>query len=89
MLLGALALFVAGCGSASDTQLPNVEIKPFKTDPAVSVSLGPISGGDVTVRLSSTNFSAIPAGEANNPHKYGEGHYHLFLDVPPTAPGEV
>ncbi|MDQ6747438.1 MAG: DUF4399 domain-containing protein, partial [Candidatus Dormibacteraeota bacterium] len=89
LLLGALALFVTGCGSASDTQLPNVDIKPFKSDPTVSVSLGPISGGDVTVRLSSTNFKVLPAGEATNAHQYGEGHYHLFLDVPPTAPGEV
>lgn len=90
LLLGALALFVAGCGGTStDIQLPNVEINPFKTDPTVSVTLGPISGGDVTVRLSSTNFKVVPADQATNPHVYGDGHYHLFVDVPPTAPGEV
>ncbi|MFN2464740.1 MAG: DUF4399 domain-containing protein [Candidatus Dormibacteria bacterium] len=89
MLLGTLALFLAGCGSSSDTLLPNVEIKLFKSDPAVSVALGPISGGDVTVRLSSTNFKVVPPAEATNAHVYGEGHYHLFVDVPPSAAGEV
>ena len=48
-----------------------------------------IQGSAVTVKISSTHFTAIPAASATTPHKVGEGHYHLFLDVLPTAPGEV
>lgn len=87
MLLGALALVLAGC--SVDSALPNTDIPPFRVDPTASLSLQAISGSDVTVNLGATNFKAIDPATAADPHKYGEGHYHLFLDVPPTAPGEV
>lgn len=89
LLLGALALVVSGCASGASAALPNADIAPFRSDPTVSVALAAISGGDVTVKLSATNFKPIPADQATNPHLYGEGHFHLFVDVPPTAPGEV
>ncbi|HEV1998337.1 MAG TPA: plastocyanin/azurin family copper-binding protein [Candidatus Dormibacteraeota bacterium] len=87
MLLGALALFLAGC--STESALPATDIAPFKTDPKVGVSLASINGQDVTVNLSSTLFKAIDPAKATSPHVYGEGHYHVFLDVPPTAPGEI
>lgn len=89
LLLGALALVLSACASGASAALPNTDIAPFRTDPTVSVALAAISGGDVTVKLSATNFKPIAADQATNPHVYGEGHFHLFVDVPPTAPGEV
>jgi plastocyanin len=88
-MLGVLALVLAGCGLDTSVALPSTRVAPFKTDPTVSVALVGISGGDATFRLSATNFKAIAADQATNPHLYGEGHFHLFVDVPPTAPGEV
>lgn len=87
MLLGALALFLAGC--STESALPATDIAPFKSDPRVGLSLASINGADVTVNLSSTAFKAVDPAAATKPHFYGEGHYHLFLDVPPTAPGEI
>lgn len=88
-MLGALALVLAGCGLDASVALPNVRVNPFQTDPKVSVSLVAITGGSATFKLSATNFKAILADQATNPHVYGEGHFHLFVDVLPTAPGEV
>ena len=87
MLLGALALFMGGC--STESALPATDIAPFKTDPTAMVTLASIDGNNVTVRLSATHFKAIDPASAANSHLYGEGHYHLFLDVSPTAPGEV
>ncbi len=87
ILLGALALFLAGC--STESALPNTDIPPFKNDPTVRVALAAISGSDVTVNLNVANFKIVDPATAANPHAYGEGHIHLFLDVPPTAPGEV
>jgi plastocyanin len=89
LLLGALAVVLSGCAAGASAALPNTDIGAFRTDPTVSVALAAITGGDVTVRLSATNFKVIPPEQATNPHVYGEGHFHLFVDVPPTAPGEV
>jgi plastocyanin len=89
LLLGPLAVLLSGCAAGASAALPNTDIAAFRTDPTVSVALAAISGGDVTVKLSATNFKPIPAEQATNPHVYGEGHFHLFVDVPPTAPGEV
>ena len=87
MLLGALALLMAGC--STESALPATDIAPFKSDPTATVSLVSIDGNNVTVRLNATNFKAIDPASAANSHLYGEGHFHLFLDVSPTAPGEV
>ncbi|MGI8610208.1 MAG: cupredoxin domain-containing protein [Candidatus Dormibacteria bacterium] len=87
MLLGALALFLAGC--STESALPQTDIAPFKNDPRVAVELASINGANVTVNISATNFKAIDPATATSTHVYGEGHYHLFLDVPPTAPGEI
>jgi plastocyanin len=86
LILGLLGLMLAACASAAE---PLVEVGPFGTDPTVSVALVSIQGSAVTVKITSTHFTAIPAAEATTPHTFGEGHYHLFLDVLPTAPGEV
>jgi plastocyanin len=87
MLLGALALFLAGC--STESALPTTDIPPFKVDPSVSLRLTGNSGGDVTVDMTALHFKAVDPADATSPHVYGEGHFHLFLDVPPTAPGEV
>jgi plastocyanin len=86
LILGLLGFMLAACAGAAE---PLTDIGPFSTDPTVSVALVSIQGSAVTVKISSTHFTAIPAAQATNPHKFGEGHYHLFLDVLPTAPGEV
>jgi plastocyanin len=87
MMLGAMALVLAGC--STESALPNQDIAPFKNDPTVSASLAGITAGNVTIRVSATNFKNIDPAAATGTHVYGEGHFHLFLDVPPTAPGEV
>src|SRR6202171_6759045 len=76
---------LAGCASAEALQ----EVGPLRTDPTVHLALQSIQGSDVTVKIVTTNFKAVPPGQATDPHKYGEGHFHIFLDVPLTAPGEV
>ncbi len=86
LILGLLSLTLAACASAA---VPLAEVGPFSNDPTVSLALVSIQGSAVTVKISSTHFTAIPAASATTPHKAGEGHYHLFLDVLPTAPGEV
>ena len=87
MVLGALALALAGCGG--EAALPNVDINPFKSDPTLSVALQAISGQDVTIRISATNFKALAPAAATDKHKYGEGHFHIFVDVLPTPPGST
>ena len=87
LLLGALALFLAGC--STESALPDSVVPPFKNDPTLNVVLTAISGSDVSVNLNVTNFKIVDPATATDPHKYAEGHVHLFLDVPPTAPGEV
>ncbi|MFN2462412.1 MAG: plastocyanin/azurin family copper-binding protein [Candidatus Dormibacteria bacterium] len=87
LMLGALALFVAGC--STESALPVTDIRPFKADPTVSLAQGTITGHDVPIKISASNFKPVDAASAENKHVYGEGHFHLFLDVPPTAPGEV
>jgi plastocyanin len=86
LILGLLSFALAACAGAAE---PLTEVGPFSGDPAVSVALVSIQGPSVTVKINSTHFTAIAAAQATNPHKFGEGHYHLFLDVVPTAPGEV
>jgi plastocyanin len=86
LILGLLSLMLAACAGAAE---PLANVGPFSTDPTVSLSLVSIQGAAVTVKISSTHFTAIPPASATTPHKIGEGHYHLFLDVVPTAPGEV
>jgi plastocyanin len=86
LILGLLSLILAACAGAAE---PLTEVGPFTNDPTVSMALVSIQGSAVTVKINSTHFTAIPAGSATTPHKFGEGHYHLFLDVLPTAPGEV
>jgi len=88
--VAALAvLLLAGCTEAA---LPAETVAPFKDDPHITI-LSPtagqtIDGGDVTVRLSAgPKFKILPAAEATVAHLYGEGHYHLFLDVTPTPAG--
>ena len=85
LILILLSLLMAGCATAE----PLVDVGPLSADPTVSLSVQSIQGSDVTVKITATNFKAIPAAQATDPHKYGEGHFHLFLDVPLTAPGEV
>jgi plastocyanin len=87
LVLGLLTLVLAGC--ASGVALPLQDIGPLKNDPKVAIALRSIQGSDVTVQLTVTNFTIVAPAQATNPHKYGEGHIHLFLDVPPTAPGEI
>ena len=86
-MLGALALSLAAC--STESALPQTDIRPFKADPTVSLAQGTITGHDVPVKISATNFKPVDAETATNKHLYGEGHFHLFLDTPPTAPGEV
>lgn len=92
--LGALIVLLAGCGTAVGDSLPLQNVGPFKDDPRVTI-VSPtagqtVNGGDVAVKLSvSGKFKLVPPKEATDPHKYGEGHFHLFLDVSPTPPGEV
>ena len=86
LILGLLSLMLAACAGAAE---PLADVGPFSTDPTVSLALVSVRAAAVTVKISSTHFTAIPAGSATTPHKIGEGHYHLFLDVLPTAPGEV
>jgi plastocyanin len=83
-LLVLLTVLLAAC----TTELPNAAVGPFSTDPKAGASVA-VNNSDVTVNLTSANFKVVPAPEAANKHLFGEGHYHLFLDVPPTAPGEV
>ena len=87
LILGLLSLMLAGCTSAS--ALPLSDVGPLKADPTVSAALQSIKGSDVTIQIATTNFKVVPAAQATAPHVYGEGHFHLFLDVPLTAPGEV
>ncbi|GAC1334876.1 MAG: hypothetical protein NVSMB17_17110 [Candidatus Dormibacteria bacterium] len=87
LMLGALALLVAGC--STESALPNTDIRPFRADPTVSVAQGAINGHEVPIKISATNFKAIDPSVATAKHVYGEGHFHLFLDVSPTAAGEV
>jgi plastocyanin len=87
LALGVLSLALAGC--ASGVALPLQDVGPLKNDPRVAIALQSIKGSDVTVQLTVTNFTIVPPAQATTPHKYGEGHIHLFLDVPPTAPGEI
>jgi plastocyanin len=77
---------LAACAGAAE---PLADVGPFSSDPTVSVALVSIQGPAVTVKINSTHFTAIAAAKATTAHKFGEGHYHLFLDVLPTAPGEV
>jgi len=86
-MLGALALLLAGC--STESALPQTDIRPFKSDPTVSLAQGTITGHDVPIKISVTNFKPVDPAAATNKHVYGEGHFHLFLDSPPTAPGEV
>jgi plastocyanin len=86
LILGLLSLVLAACAGAAN---PLTEVGPFTNDPTLSVALVSIQGSAVTVKISSTHFTAIAPASATTPHKFGEGHYHLFLDVAPTAPGEV
>jgi plastocyanin len=45
-----------------------------------------ISGGNVTISVSVTNFNLV--NKLGQPNVAGEGHLHYFMDVtPPTAPG--
>jgi len=85
LILGLLSLMLAGCASAEALQ----EVGPFRTDPTVHLTLQSVQGSDVTVKIVTTNFKVVSTTQATDPHKYGEGHFHLFLDVPLTAPGEV
>lgn len=85
LILGLLSLLLAGCASAEAL----VDVGPLHSDPTVHLALQSIQGSDVTVKITTTNFKVVPAAQATDPHKYGEGHFHLFLDVPLTAPGEV
>jgi plastocyanin len=87
LVLGLLSLVLTGC--ASGVALPLQDIGPLRNDPHVAIALRSIQGSDVTVQLTVTNFTIVPPAQATTPHKYGEGHIHLFLDVPPTAPGEI
>ena len=87
LTLAAMALLLAAC--STESALPNTDIRPFKSDPTVSLAQGAIVGGDVPIKISVTNFKPVDPATATNKHLYGEGHFHLFLDVPPTAPGEV
>jgi plastocyanin len=84
ILLALLTLVLVGCAD----QLPMQRVGVFSTDPAVAASVS-VNGPDVTVKINPARFKAIPPDQATNKHAYGEGHYHLFLDVPPTAQGEV
>ena len=86
MILGLFSFLLAACAGAAE---PLTQVGPLTGDPTVSVALVSIQGSAVTVKITSTHFTVIPAAAATTPHKFGEGHYHLFLDVAPTAPGEV
>jgi plastocyanin len=85
LILGLLSLVLAGCASAEAL----TEVGPLRTDPTVHLTVQSIQGSDVTVKIVTTNFKVVPPGQATDPHKYGEGHFHIFLDVPLTPPGEV
>jgi plastocyanin len=85
LILVLLSLMLAGCASAEALQ----EVGPLRADPTVHLVLQSIQGSDVTVKMATTNFKVVLPSQATDPHKYGEGHFHLFLDVPLTAPGEV
>jgi plastocyanin len=85
LVLGLLSLMLAGCASAEAL----TQVGPLRTDPTVRVSLQSIQGSDVTVKIVTTNFTVVSPTQATDPHKYGEGHFHIFVDVPLTAPGEV
>jgi hypothetical protein len=52
----------------------------------VSPAEGDSVGSDVVVRLSARGVTVEKAGGT---HVEGVGHYHLFLDTPPTADGVV
>ena len=86
-MLGVLALSLAAC--STESALPETDVRPFKNDPTVSLAQGNITGNSVPIKISVTNFKPVDAAAAENKHVYGEGHFHLFLDTPPTAPGEV
>jgi plastocyanin len=86
--LAALVL-LAGC---AETALPMESVGAFKDDPKLSI-VSPtegqtIQGANVTVQLATTGkFKVVPPDQATTSHLFGEGHFHLFLDVAPTAPG--
>ena len=88
MAAAALTL-AAGCATA----VPVEKVGAFPGDPAVTVSAA-LNGSDLTVNLSAScgkcpggTFKVFPADQASSPHVWGEGHYHVFLDVLPTPPG--
>jgi plastocyanin len=87
LVLGLLSLALVGC--ATGVAVPLQDIGPLRNDPHVAIALRSITGSDVTVQLTVTNFTIVPPAQATTPHKYGEGHIHLFLDIPPTPPGEI
>lgn len=82
---GLFLMFVTGCTS----ELPAERVGAFSSDPAIGLTIAQIQGGDVSVKIAATNFKIVPPASATEHHKFGEGHVHLFLDIPPTAPGEV
>lgn len=84
ILLALLTFALVGCAD----QLPAQRVGVFSTDPAVTATVS-VNGPDVTVKINPARFKALPPDQPANKHVYGEGHYHLFLDLPPTAPGEV
>jgi plastocyanin len=89
---GFVALSLAGC--AQSTSLPDVNVAAVSGDPVVNISSprtgDRISGSSVNVKLAiAGKFTIVDAATATDKHKYGEGHIHLFLDVQPTAAGEV
>lgn len=84
LLVAMLAVLLAGCTVA----LPSESIGVFRTDPTATATVK-VNGPDVTVTIVPANFKPIPADTATDGHKWGEGHFHLFLDVPPTPAGEA
>jgi plastocyanin len=78
-----LAVLLAGC----EVALPKDTVGVFKTDPTATASVK-VNGPDVEVTIVPVNFKVVPTDSADR-HKFGEGHFHLFLDVAPTPPGEV
>ena len=85
LALGSLVFLVSGCAQA----LPLESVGAFSTDPQVNPTLAGVSGGDVTINLATKNFKVVDPASATDPHKFGEGHIHIFLDSVPTPPGEV
>lgn len=93
LTLAALcALGVAACGGSEDSgesmSAPNATVTI--TEPAESSI---VTGPSVTVQLSATGVSIVPAGDMTP----GTGHHHLYLDADvesttapvPTVPGSI